>query len=86
MIGVSHGGRQGEQEWKRTKSKNCAHWNSGVLGLASLAKHNSGHCATSSFVSGQLSRTMMPEAPEGTGLPVMSTVFAGVEEMGPVGV
>lgn len=85
-TGRSHGGRQGEQEWKRTSSKNSEHWNSGVSGPNDLAKHSSGHWATSSFVSGQLSRTMMPATPEGTGIPLPSTVFAGVVEMVPVGV
>ena len=86
VTGGSHGGAQGEQEWKRTSSKNLAHWNCGVLGPKDLAKHSSGHWATSSFVSGQKSRTMMPGQPEETGFPLPSTVFAGVEEMGPFGV
>lgn len=57
-----------------------------MLGPNDLAKHSRGHWATSSFVLGQLFRTMMPEAPEGIGLPLPSTVFAVVEEIGLVGV
>ena len=85
-AGTSHGGRQDEQEWKSTSSKKAEHWNSGVLGPNDLAKHSSGHSDTSSFVWGQLSRTMMSVIPEGTGIPLPSTVFAAVEEMGLVGV